>query len=175
MRSGVRSAASTLYVCNRFQNDLSVFDFATGTELAVFPAGREPIAAALDTRRPHAGGGQPCARTRARISSTMGAWRRRCRSAGHQDVLADVVSLQHGSSSVRGSRNYVGWGLCPGHPPAVEFPERAVPGRHGLGQRQRGQHHRFAETETCSARSDSMNYSSVPQIHGASPWDRTTA
>ena len=37
----------TLYVCNRFDNDVSVFDLASGAETARVPMPREPIAAAL--------------------------------------------------------------------------------------------------------------------------------
>jgi YVTN family beta-propeller protein len=36
-----------LYVCNRFNNDVSVFDLATGEEVNRVPAVREPVAAAV--------------------------------------------------------------------------------------------------------------------------------
>jgi len=43
----------TLYVCNRFDNDVSVFDLATMKELRRFPVPREPFSAAItpDGRR----------------------------------------------------------------------------------------------------------------------------
>jgi len=38
---------NTLFVCNRFDNDVSVFDLATRTELRRIPVRREPVAAAV--------------------------------------------------------------------------------------------------------------------------------
>ena len=36
---------NTLYVCNRFNNDISILDLKTGAELVRVPVAREPVAA----------------------------------------------------------------------------------------------------------------------------------
>ena len=41
----------TLFVCNRFNNDISVLDLETGKEQCRIPVQREPVAAALTPRR----------------------------------------------------------------------------------------------------------------------------
>ena len=40
-------AGKRIYVCNRFDDDVSVLDLSHGAELARVPAVREPIAAAM--------------------------------------------------------------------------------------------------------------------------------
>ncbi|MHB8864645.1 MAG: hypothetical protein ACYC6N_19745 [Pirellulaceae bacterium] len=89
-----------LYVCNRFDNNVSILDLPTGTEVAQLSLGREPITAALtpDGRTLLVANHLPDSRTdveyRGRVSAVVWAI-----SAQTHESLA--IALPHGASSVR--------------------------------------------------------------------------
>lgn len=92
-----------LYVCNRFENDVSVIDLGAGKEIARVPAVREPIAAAITpdghtlvvanhlplARSDDPYGGEVCA------AVTM---------VDARSLRVQHVALPHGSHSLRGIR-----------------------------------------------------------------------
>jgi YVTN family beta-propeller protein len=90
-----------LYVCNRFDNDVSVIDLAAGKELARVPAVREPIAAAVtpDGREVLVANHLPLARTDDNFEGDVAAVVTVIDARTHHTA---AIALYHGASSVRG-------------------------------------------------------------------------
>ena len=90
-----------LYVCNRFQNDVSVIDLKAGKELARIAAVREPIAAAVtpDGRAVWVANHLPNTRTDGAFTGTVAA----CLTViDAQTHATTTIELLNGSNSVRG-------------------------------------------------------------------------
>ena len=89
-----------LFVCNRFNNDVSLFDLSAGTELARIAVGREPVAAAVtpDGRTVLIANHLPDARTdldyKGKVSAVVTVLDTRT-------LATTSVPLPHGASSVR--------------------------------------------------------------------------
>ena len=90
-----------LYVCNRFDNDVSVIDLAAAREVARVGVVREPIAAAVapDGRSVLVANHLPHARTDGDSTATCGRWSRSS-TRGRQATTA--IPLAHGANSLRG-------------------------------------------------------------------------
>ena len=99
--SAYDSRTDRLFVCNRFDNDISVYDGRSLTELARIPAGREPIAAAVapDGRVLVVANHMPDSRTdmeyRGRVAAEV-------RIFDLATLEPTRLPLPHGSSSIRG-------------------------------------------------------------------------
>ena len=90
-----------LFICNRFDNDLSVYDGRSLTELTRIPAGREPIVAAVapDGRVLVVADHMPDSRTDMEYRGRVAAEVRIFDLATLEPTL---LPLPHGSSSIRG-------------------------------------------------------------------------
>ncbi|MCU0961469.1 MAG: hypothetical protein MUF48_15340 [Pirellulaceae bacterium] len=89
-----------LYVCNRFDNDVSVFDVLAGVELTRIPVAREPVAAALtpDGRTLVIAHHLPDARTDLERFERIAAGVTLCDT---RTLATRVLALPHGASGVR--------------------------------------------------------------------------
>jgi YVTN family beta-propeller protein len=90
-----------LYVCNRFDNDVSLIDLAAGREMARVPAVREPIAAAVtpDGREVLVANHLPIARTDDAFEGDVAA---AVTVIDARTLHTSAIALRHGASSVRG-------------------------------------------------------------------------
>ena len=89
-----------LYVCNRFDNDVSVFLMATGREVARVAAVREPVAAAVvpDGKAVLVGNFLPCARTNELFAHVVAAVVTVIDTRTHE---TSAIPLANGSHSLR--------------------------------------------------------------------------
>lgn len=95
------SRTNRLFVCNRFNNDLTVYDWNSLTELTRLPAGREPIAAAVAPNgrvlvvADHLSASPADMEFRGRVAAEV-------RIFDLVTLEPIVLQLPHGSSSIRG-------------------------------------------------------------------------
>ena len=130
-----------LYVCNRFDNDVSIVDLKAAKETTPSPRRARADRGGARVRRQNAAGGQPLAQRADRLAF------RRGRAAGHhgrryanaRDRLHPVAARgQQRARHLRTARRPT----RAGDAPAVELRGDAHPRRRGLDQHERGQHHR---------------------------------
>ncbi len=90
-----------LYVCNRFDGDVSVIDLAAGKQVARVAAGREPVAAAVtpDGRRVVVGNHLPLAPTNRPFSDDVAS---PVTVIDTQTLQTTTIELRHGAHNVRG-------------------------------------------------------------------------
>ena len=137
-----------LYVCNRFDGDVSVIDMAALKEKSRIAAGREPVAAAVTPD----GRGLLVARTcptRGATGPSRATWRPQRAVIDTRTREATEIGLPHGSSGVRGlciARRPAG----PRHPPAGQLRDGSFSRRRGLDRGQRGERHRPRAAEAAA-------------------------
>lgn len=90
-----------LFLCNRFDNNISVFDLESGRELRRVPAVREPIAAALspDGKTHYVANHLPLARTDREFTGLVQSI---ITVVDVETLTTSEIRLPHGSNSLRG-------------------------------------------------------------------------
>ena len=145
-RPALSPDGTRLYVCNRFDHNVSVIDLPAAREITRVAAVREPVAAAVTPDGRTVLGRQPSAEH----ADGFGVYRRRggrrhdlrCPDLCHRRDRT-ARRLQRPARALHDARR----NLRLGDAPAVQLPDGPVPRGHGLDQRERGQHHRRAATK----------------------------
>ena len=129
-----------LYVCNRFNNDVSVIETAGHKQIARVAVTREPYAAAItpDGKSVFVVNHLPLDRA---DSYDVAANISVIDTASNQ---ATAIRLPNGSSSVRGICRFARWPLCLRGARALAFRIAGHATGAGLGQYERHEHHRRA-------------------------------